>query len=282
MRTDFQTFIEILRDHNPIRDVLSEHITINHSNMAKCPFHDDKTPSLSISESKELWHCFGCGLGGDVFRFLESINNCSFREAVDTLSDRAGIPRFKYSPEMLEKLEESKRIQEIRWSGITFYHSNLANHSVARDYLRKRGIPERLINSEKLGVASGGLTEYLIDEKNFDADDCVKSGLIRRIKQGVLKDWFDNQHGDRIILPNIRRGRVIHITGRTLGKESGSNPKYWHIPGNLELWGVDSARGKKSVVVVEGIFDALSLLAIDIHAIALVGVHLKENHIDRF
>ena len=270
--------IEKIKNMNPVRDVISEHTSVNGSNMAICPFHNDGTPSLSISSEKEVWHCFGCLKSGDVFTFVQEINHCSFLDAVKLLAKRARYTIPFSTPEEDQKMEAENKIQEVRRAAVDFYHRRLMEIPSIRDHLRERGLTDALIEKHQIGFADGGLTQYLTEQLSFLADICIESGVLRRNTRDQLTDWFN----DRIVLPNWRGRDIVHITGRTIHADTRENPKYRHIPGNMEIWGLDSAKNKDEVVIVEGIFDALSLHLWDIPAVALVGVHLKDEDVSKF
>jgi len=278
MSTSFRNYIEEVRELNPILDVIRDYIPIDNSHSGRCPFHDDHSPSLSITPEKGLWHCFACQTGGDVFKFVEMKEGGTFSEALNLLAKRAGIKPFIHSPEMMQEIEMDQRIQKTRWAAIIYYHFKLITSIDEMSYVNGRGITNDLILSEKIGLAAGGLTAHLLDELNFTELECLESGLVKRTRTGHLKDYFECNFCKRIIIPNIRRGRIIHATGRALGEVPDSIPRYKHIEGPLELWGVDSTRGKDHVVLVEGVFDALSLMAWNIPTIALVGVNLKDEY----
>jgi DNA primase len=268
----FEQFKEDVRTNNPIEEVVRETVNLNHTHMGCCPFHDDTDPSFTVSASRGFWYCFGCSDGGDVFKFVMLRDECTFLEAVNQLAVRADLKPFQFTEEDHVKWERNSRINDIRHDAARFYSENLTRSPEAQRYLTDRKIPDNLINSEMIGYASGGLAEYLIDEKEHDPELCVESGVIRKYSGEYLDIW-DNH----IILPNIRNGRIIHMTGRTLSEVCTDNPKYKHISGSIDLWGVDSTRNHNEVTVCEGIYDALSLMVWGIPAVALIGVALKKN-----
>jgi DNA primase len=271
------SFKEEVRSANPIEQVIGRTVKLNSSHMGCCPFHEDKSPSLSVNPEKGLFHCFGCGASGDVFIFVMKRDGCSFIDALKTLARDTGLKMPNWTEEDQKQMDREHRIHEIRTAAVDFYHENLKKSGAAKKYLKNRKISQKLIDLNKIGFADGGLFEHLTSDRKYSAEECVEAGLIIRQNETEFRDFYHDC--DRIILPNLRNGKVIHITGRAIGDEK---PKYLHISGEIELWGTDTTRGKSEVTIVEGIFDALSLHDWEIPAVALIGVALKEEFVPFF
>ncbi|GAW91901.1 DNA primase [Calderihabitans maritimus] len=233
-----------------------------------CPFHVENTPSFTVNPEKQLFYCFGCGVGGNVFTFLMKIENLSFPEAVERLAERAGIslPRQEFSPAVKKKKEERERLFRINRLAAHFYQTILARHPAgkeARNYLLSRGLTEEIIEHFGLGYAPDswdGLLSYL-RQKNISQEDMVKAGLIVSSGKGYY-DRFRN----RIMFPiHDERGRILGFGGRVL---DGSLPKYLNTPETVlfhkgkVLYGLPLAasaiRRHDQAIVVEGYMDVLA------------------------
>lgn len=271
---------------------IQEHIPLKQTGRnfkALCPFHGEKTPSFVVSPERQIWHCFGCGKGGDIFTFLMEFEKIEFVEALRTLAQRAGVKLTTLAPSKTEQTKE--RLFQINHLASEFYHYLLTEHEVgekARDYLKKRGIKRQTVDSFKLGFAPNKwelLFEYLTRKKGFSADEIEQTGLI--IKSQKFYDRFRNR-----IMFTLRdhRGNVVGFAGRLLDSDpsAGSGQvqaKYVNTPettlyhkGEL-FYGLDVTREaikkEDSAIIVEGEFDMLSSFQAGVaNVVALKGTAL--------
>lgn len=265
MRIDTE-FIEKLRNSVNIVDLVGSYVQLRKSgqnHMALCPFHSEKTPSFSVSESKQLFKCFGCGIGGDVFGFVSEIENLSFPEAVTFLAERHGIavPR-ETSGVSEEELEKKNRLFEIMKLADHYFRKSLSQDERARNYLGTRQIDEGTSKAFGLGFAppDNELLRFL-QSRRFRNEEIELCGLSKRSDSGEFYAKFRN----RIMFP-IRNltGKSIAFGGRILGD---GRPKYLNSPDtplykkgfNLYALDVtrDEIRQRDFAILVEGYFDCI-------------------------
>lgn len=273
--------------------VLSEYISlkkVGRNYSALCPFHPEKTPSFTVSAEKQIFHCFGCGLGGNVFSFLMHYHNISFPEAVRDLAKRYGIaiPTRQMSPAERRKFEEREHILRINRLASQYFHDILlhaAEGQNGREYLKKRGISHEIIDRFTLGYSDNSWNSLIqfFSEKKEPLSLLEKAGLIVK-KSGGYYDRFRA----RIIFPILDvRQNIIGFGGRVLDQ---SLPKYLNSPDtpvynkSRSLYGIHIARSfcrsTDSVFVVEGYFDLLALHCHGIqNAVATLGTALTREHI---
>lgn len=265
-------FIEQVRAGNPIVDVVGSYVPLTRKQnnyWACCPFHEEKTPSFSVSPDKEFFYCFGCHAGGDVFQFVQKIENISFPESVEKLAERIGleIPKTDLSPAEREREEERQRLYEICDLAASYFHNCLTKTRMGAagvDYFKKRGLSAQTIVDFKLGFAPPQWDRLYRDfrERGYREKDLIKSGLCLT-KNGKTYDRFRG----RCIFP-IRddKGRVVAFGGRII--EEGE-PKYLNSPespifhkGDL-LFAMERARKEirktKQAVLVEGYMDVVGV-----------------------
>lgn len=265
-----EDFIEEVRRNNDIVQVISEYINLKRTGrnyQGLCPFHAEKTPSFSVNVDKQLFHCFGCKAGGNIFNFLMKIENIEFYEAVELLANRAGIPLPQQENEALKN--EKDYLYEANLLANRYFHYLLCKTKVgeqARNYLEKRGIKPETWGKFRLGYAANqwdGLLKALRKRK-IKEGVLTKAGLVVAKTQGT--GYYD-RFRQRLIFPILDlRGRVIGFGGRVL---DDSLPKYLNSPETIlfnkskNLYGLYYAQGKirekKQVLIVEGYLDFLSL-----------------------
>ena len=231
-----------------------------------CPFHGEKTPSFVVTPARESWHCFGCGLGGDIFSFVMQRDSVAFPEALRILAQRAGVEideRTKHED------AHKARLRSVLDSAIAFYHAVLTNSNagtVALDYLHGRGFTDETIATYQLGWAPGGwdqMTRALGTKRDIRPDELLEVGLVspRQSGRGGVYDRFRA----RVIFPiRDQNGHAVGLGGRLL---EGDGPKYLNSPAtplfdkSRTLYLIDKAKGaiRKSgqAVIVEGYTDAL-------------------------
>ena len=287
--------ISEIKNAADIVDIVSEAVLLKKAgknHLGLCPFHSEKTPSFTVSPDKQIFYCFGCGTGGNVFSFLMKQEGLSFPEAVRGLGKRYGIdiPDRPLSPEQKKKISERESLFDINRRAMEFYHQNLKSSGagqVARTYLKKRGISQKTIDDFKIGYARDGW-DYLLNfflNKRISAALLEKSGLVlpKKNKSGHY-DRFRN----RIIFPIFDASmQVVGFGGRVL---DDSLPKYLNSPEtpvyskSRSLYGIQRAKEKcrstGSVFIVEGYLDVLALHQHGVeNSIATLGTALTADHI---
>lgn len=236
-----------------------------------CPFHNEKTPSFSVSPAKQIFHCFGCGKGGNVFRFVMEIEGISFVEAVEKLAKRAGVtlPEKEMTPQQRKVLEQRKRYQQINELAARYYHSVLMNSAMGqpyRAYLKQRQIQESTIETFRLGATPAGWDNLYreMKKRNITDQELLDLGLISPTKKGTYVDRFRQ----RLIFPICdEKGTVIAFGGRIIDKDS-SPQKYLNSPDtplfhkSRTLYGLHLARSgirnADQAIIVEGYMDVIS------------------------
>ncbi len=284
-----KTFINELQDRVDIAAVIGSRVALKKGGkdlQGLCPFHDEKTPSFTVSPAKNMYYCFGCGAGGDAIKFLEEFEGLSFTEAVESLAASVGmeVPRAqsKSPARDLAPLFEAMSAAE------GFYKAQLKTSPQAIDYLKGRGLTGQIAAEFKLGFAPDawdGLLEALAGGvRPLPSKVLLEAGLIGRNERGREYDRFRG----RIMFP-VRdgRGRVIAFGGRLLG--DGQGPKYLNSPEtplfrkSLELYGLFEARKFSrqldSLIVVEGYLDVIALAQVGIrNVVATLGTATGEEH----
>jgi DNA primase len=265
--------IEEIKSKIDVVELIQEYIQVKPAGTnnfrALCPFHHEKTPSFMISKDKQIWHCFGCGEGGDIFAFIMKMEGLEFPEALRILAKRAGI-QLKYQDPAVQN--EKTKLQDICRAAASFYHKILLDHPKAqfvRDYLQKRQVSSDSIETWQLGYAPDAwetLNTYLI-QKGFKEDDIFLAGLTIKKEKSV---GFYDRFRHRLMFPiTDAHGNVIGFGGRWLGDEKDPNAaKYINSPQTLiydksrVLFGLDKAKSeikqKKLAIVVEGYMDCLT------------------------
>ena len=288
--------IDQIRQSNNIVEVISEYLPLKKTGSnfkALCPFHQEKTPSFIVSPQKEIFHCFGCGEGGNVFNFLMKHEKISFIEAVDRLAGRAGIslPEDKVSQEETSRIsQERKSFFEINHHAADFFHKCLKSSSSAqkaREYMKKRGLEEEIINKFGLGYAPGfgkGLLEAAVN-RGYSRAVLEKAGLITFSEK--KNDYFD-LFFDRIIFPIYDvQSRIIGFGGRVLGERL---PKYLNSPETAvfnkgkTLYALnlakESIQKKNQVIILEGYTDVLTCHRFGVeNSVATLGTALTSDHV---
>lgn len=246
-----------------------------------CPFHNEKTPSFSVSPSKGIFHCFGCGVGGDVISFIMQKEGLSYPEAIKFLADKLGI-LVETNEVNKEKYEHRKNLFEINNEAKLFYYKNLLINDIPKDYIKKRNLNNNLINKFIIGYADGknSLYRHLL-QKGYQKDDIIEVGLINQDEKGNVYDKFRN----RLMFPIIDiRGNVIGFGGRAL---ADSRAKYMNSPQSLaydkskNVYGVSNLKNSTKVgkiILVEGYMDVISLTNYGFdYAIASLGTSLTHD-----
>lgn len=283
-------FIQQVRGSTDIVGLVSGYVNLkkqgaNYSGL--CPFHSEKTPSFKVNPNLQIFKCFGCGQGGDAFRFLELMEGLSFPEAIRQLAERQGIALPHQDPQQEKRAERRERWLELMRAAAKFFETKLRGNEGrrARAYLENRGITPTTIEAFGLGFAPRG--SRLQDEilrLGFDAEDGLTCGLLVRNDRGEAYDKFR----DRIIFP-IRdlTGKVIAFGGRAL---ADFGPKYLNSPEtplyhkSHHLYGLDLAREeirrRNFSILVEGYFDCVAPHQFGFrNVVASLGTSLTENQV---
>ena len=262
--------IEEVRQANDIVDVISQYVHLKRSGrnfFGLCPFHNEKSPSFSVSPDKQIFHCFGCGVGGNVFTFLSKIEGINFVESVQTLAERANIQLPTFENHADSAREELKaKVYKVNEFAATYYHENLYKPTakIAQEYVKKRKLSNETLKSFKIGF-SGKFDELYqaLKKEGFGDAEILESGLVNKNDNGRYIDRYRN----RLMFPICdARGRVIAFGGRVL---DDSKPKYINSPENIvfskgrNLFGLNVAKKsndiRKRLLIVEGYMDVISL-----------------------
>ena len=282
--------IEEVRSKNDIVDVVSQYVKLTRrgsSYFGLCPFHNEKTPSFSVTPGKQMYYCFGCGAGGNVFNFIMEYENFTFGEALKYLADRAGVelPKIEYSKEVREKAKEKSELLEINKQAAQYYYYQLRTEKGAAgyQYLSGRGLTEETMRSFGLGYSdkfSDGLYRYL-KSKGYKDDRLRESGLFNVDERHGMYDKFWN----RVIFPIMDvNNRVIGFGGRVMGD---GKPKYLNSPEtkifdkSRNLYGLNVARKtrKNYIILCEGYMDVISMHQAGFtNAVASLGTALTSGH----
>ncbi len=287
-----EDFLEDLRNRLDIVDVVSSYIPLTRAGSnykALCPFHEEKTPSFFVSPDKQIFHCFGCGKGGNVFTFVMEYEKVSFPEAVELLARKYGIPlpRERAGGQRPSSGISLKNIFAINELASRFYHKNLFSKrgKPALDYLFSRGLTVKTIKEFRLGYAPGEWDEFVSLAKGKGASDrlILSSGLGIESERGKVYDRFRN----RIVFPVFDlQGRVVGFGGRVLDPQD--SPKYLNSPDtpvfkkSQLLYGLHRARSfaTQKLFLVEGYMDVIGLAQAGIkNAVACLGTSLTDTHL---
>lgn len=285
-----EELVEEIREKNDIVEVIGTYVKLQRkgsSYFGLCPFHNEKSASFSVSPEKQMYYCFGCGAGGNVFTFIMEYENYSFPEAMKYLADRAGVklPEQEYSEQ--EKRQQDRRMQILELNKMAanyfYYQLRTENGAQAMRYLKNRQLDDETIKSFGLGFAnkySNDLCQYL-KQKGIKDELLKESGLVNIDEKRGMYDKFWN----RVIFPiQDVNNRVIGFGGRVMGD---GKPKYLNSPETLvfdksrNLYGLNIARTtrKKYLLVCEGYMDVISMHQAGFkNAVASLGTALTEKH----
>lgn len=262
--------IEEVRSRSDIVDVIGSYVNLKHkgnSYSACCPFHHEKTPSFHVSREKQMYHCFGCGVGGNVFTFLMEHENMTFPEAVEELAGKAGValPERSMSKDEQKRADERTKIKEMNKIAAGYFHYLLkTDHGTAAlAYLTNRGLTDETITKFGLGYSdkfSDDLYKYL-KSKGYKDEEMIKAGLIKVDEKYGPSDRFWNRVMYPIIDPN---NRVIGFGGRVMGE---GTPKYINsqdtpvFDKSRNLYGLNLAKKskRKGIIFCEGYMDVISM-----------------------
>jgi DNA primase catalytic core len=252
-----------LKASTDIVEVISRNVDLNESNTGLCPFHGDVKPSFKVYPETHSWFCFGCSESGDVIKFMMMIDGSGFVETVVGLAKELGLEMPKEVQEEATKQKQVAMGHEVLTIAAAYCHTRLT--SEVRAFLtQERGLTGETISRFMIGFADGTLRDHLILERKLHAELCVNSGVLSRTKDGRVLDFFLN----RIVVPNLKQGKVIHLTGRSAGS---AEPKYLHLPGKIQHLFNEDALDFETVIVTEGPFDCIAAEQMGYHAVASYG-----------
>ena len=256
--------INQIKENSDIVDIIGEYVDLKKAGSSYkglCPFHNEKTPSFTVDKKKQLFHCFGCGAGGDVVSFIMQKEGLSYPESLKYLAHKAGINIvFTENPEVNQK---KVKLYEINKEIMMYFYKNLLTNKAPQDYLLKRGLRSNIVNTFMLGYAKDSWDDLLsfAKSKNINEDDLFELGLIAKSKNGKFYDKYRN----RIIFPIIDTyGRIIGFGGRSI---DNTMPKYLNSPESevfkkrFNLYGLNifKKQSKRDLILVEGYMDVIAL-----------------------
>ena len=263
-----EEIIEEVRQNNDVVDIISQYVHLTRKGrnyFGLCPFHNEKSPSFSVSPDRQIFHCFGCGVGGNVYTFLMKIEGITFKEALESLAERANIqlPKLENSADSAKE-ELKAKVYKVNEFTAEFYHQNLykPNAKMAQEYVKKRKLNQETLEAYKIGF-SGKFDELYkaLKQQGFGEKEILESGLVNKNDNGTYIDRYRN----RLMFPICdARGKVIAFGGRVL---DDSKPKYINSPENIvyskgrHLFGLNVAKkySSKKLLIVEGYMDVISL-----------------------
>lgn len=283
-----EEIIQKIKEENDIVDIVSEVVTLKKTGknyLGRCPFHNEKTPSFTVSSEKQIYKCFGCGEAGNVISFVMKTRNMAFPEAVKLLGEKVGIVVDDAdSPGKSSAANEKfKRMYDINIQAARYFYTNLKRFKAPYEYLKGRGITDETIKKFGIGFSLDnwqGIRSYL-KQRGFSEEEILELGLTTKNEKGNIYDRFRN----RIIFPVFNvSGRVIGFGGRVL---DDSKPKYLNSPETpifhkgTNLYGLNLAiknNQARTVIMVEGYMDVISLSQQGVtNVVATLGTALTEG-----
>ena len=268
--------IEEVRQNNDVVDIISQYVHLTRKGrnyFGLCPFHSEKSPSFSVSPDRQIFHCFGCGVGGNVYTFLMKIEGITFKESLEQLAERANIqlPTYENSADAA-KDELKAKVYKVNEFAAEFYHQNLYKPvaKIGQEYVKKRKMNRETLEAYRIGF-SGKFDELYkaLKAQGFGEKEILESGLVNKNANGTYID----RYRERLMFPNFdARGKVIAFGGRILDDSKIKDPKfpqpkYINSPENVvyskgrHLFGLNVAKKEsaKKLLIVEGYMDVISL-----------------------
>lgn len=253
-----------IKDNSDIVDIIGEYVDLKKAGSSYkglCPFHNEKTPSFTVDKKKQLFHCFGCGAGGDVVSFIMQKEGLSYPESLKYLGEKAGI-NIVYNENPVVNKRRNK-LFEINKEVMMYFYKNLLTNKAPQDYLLNRGLRSNIVNTFMLGYALDSWDDLLNFAKNkgIKEEDLLELGLVAKSKKGNYYDKYRN----RLIFPIIDTyGRVIGFGGRSIDK---AMPKYLNSPESdvfkkrFNLYGLNNFKkqNRRDLILVEGYMDVIAL-----------------------
>lgn len=278
--------LDEIRDRADIVDLIGEYVDLKRSGsnyMGLCPFHSEKTPSFSVSPSKSIFKCFGCGVGGDVITFIMKRENLNFPEAVEFLAEKYNVRLSEYKDENKEARDKRNRLYDINREAAMHFLNNLSSSPKAQKYLRDRGLSDKTIRAYGLGYSKDSWTDLYdhLTKLGYKEEELLNLNLVSKSKNGNYIDRFR----DRVMFPIINRNnKVIAFGARGFGD---AKPKYlnsretpiFHKGSNLFNMNIVSRESSRQrIILVEGYMDVISLYNSGInYSVASLGTSLTED-----
>ena len=285
-----ESFIKELLNRIDVVDIIDKRVTLKKAGanyLACCPFHQEKTPSFTVSPSKQFYHCFGCGEHGSAISFLIEYEGLTFVDAINDLANSIGLKVPNDAPHKIENNAENSNLEEIIKIASIYYQKQLRVSPKAINYLKARGLTGEVAKEFSIGYAPEGWQNLKIAFKKYEDESLVKAGLVVRNEKGKYYDRFRN----RIIFPIYSdKGKIIGFGGRIIDPED--TPKYYNSPEtplfqkSYELYGLLASRKpireKGYVLVVEGYMDVVGLAQNGIrNTVATLGTATTAFHIKK-
>lgn len=285
----FRYPVEEIREKSDLVEIISAHVALRKSGrtfLGLCPFHNEKTPSFHVNPERQVWKCFGCGEGGDIFTFVQKMDSLTFPQAIEQLAKKAGVT-IERSEKAARQYSERERILRANNVACAFFRHSLGQSTKAKDYLSGRGLSADALETYKLGYAPDawdGLLNHL-HEQRVDIADAVNAGLLVARESST---GFYDRFRDRLIFPILDASdRIIAFGGRSFGDEQ---PKYLNSPEtplfakNKTLYGLNIARKAiprdDKAIVVEGYMDVITTQSAGFdNTVATLGTALTEEHV---
>lgn len=279
--------IDEVRQSSDIVNIISQYVALKRKGrnyFGVCPFHNEKNPSFSVSPDKQIFHCFGCGVGGNVYTFLTKIEGIGFKEALEMLAEKQNIQLPTLDNSVDNALEDLKaKVFKVNEFTADFYHQNLykATAKLAQEYVKQRKLNNETLKTFKIGY-SGKFDELYraLKQNGFNDKEMLESGLVKKSPKGMYYDFYQN----RLMIPICdARGKVIAFGGRVL---DDSKPKYINSPETIvyskgrHLFGLNVAKkhDTKKLLIVEGYMDTISLHQRGVtNVVAALGTALTEQ-----
>lgn len=279
--------IDEVRQSSDIVSIISQYVALKRKGrnyFGVCPFHNEKNPSFSVSPDKQIFHCFGCGVGGNVYTFLTKIEGIGFKEALEMLAEKQNIQLPTLDTSVDNALEDLKaKVFKVNEFTADFYHQNLykATAKLAQEYVKQRKLNNETLKTFKIGY-SGKFDELYraLKQNGFNDKEMLESGLVKKSSKGMYYDFYQN----RLMIPICdARGKVIAFGGRVL---DDSKPKYINSPETIvyskgrHLFGLNVAKkhDTKKLLIVEGYMDTISLHQRGVtNVVAALGTALTEQ-----
>lgn len=278
--------IESIRANNPIEQIIGRYIELRPSGrrlVSRCPFHEERSPSLVVYPHNQSWYCFGCDVGGDVFKFIQLIEHVSFAEAMQrlkagTISARqiarvstSPMPQpLRTCPERSEGINLTEEHFTLLTAATEVYHAAIFAQPAVLEYLVKRRIDLDMVRRHRIGFATGDDLPKYFRFRGWDPE--IANDL------GLIADSHREYFRQRIVIPELCEGKAIYLVGRATNKYQKA--KYLGLPGTPKpLYGAALIRGASDVFVCEGVMDWLTLIEWGYATVALLGSHLKQDQI---
>ena len=285
-----ESFIQELLNRIDVVDIIDKRVTLKKAGanyLACCPFHQEKTPSFTVSPSKQFYHCFGCGEHGSAISFLIEYEGLTFVDAITELANSIGLKVPNDAPQRIENNAENSNLEEVIKIASIYYQKQLRLSPKAINYLKARGLTGEVAKEFSIGYAPEGWQNLKVAFKKYEDESLIKAGLVVKNEKGKYYDRFRN----RIIFPIYSdKGKIIGFGGRIINPED--TPKYYNSPEtplfqkSYELYGLLASRKpireKGYVLVVEGYMDVVGLAQNGIrNTVATLGTATTAFHIKK-